>query len=68
MVPYVGCCASNSHNSQHMEPPKSPPVADGMRGHVCAYVRVCTCVCVNGIVFSHERKENHAICEDLDES
>lgn len=51
-----------------MEPPKSPPVADGMRGHVCAYVRVCTCVCVNGIVFRHERKENHAICEDLDES
>ena len=40
-----------------MEPPKSPPVADGMCGHVCAYVRVCTCVCVNGIVFSHERKE-----------
>lgn len=48
-----------------MEPPKCPPVDDGMRGHVCAYVRVC--MCVNGIVFSHERKENDAVCEDLDE-
>lgn len=50
-----------------MEPPKCPPVDDGMRGHVCAYVRVCTCVCVNEIVFSHERKENDAVSEDLDE-
>ena len=40
------------------------------RGNVgmCVHMYVYAHARVNGIVFSHERKESNAICEDLDES
>lgn len=35
---------------------------------MCVHMYVYAHARVNGIVFSHERKESNAICEDLDES